>query len=412
MSNFSDWMPGAKEARVRAEAVNKRRMAASALVADLNTELEDLKLALELEANEYQPTDLAAIKSPLSRAQAVMDNLFSDVKEITFKSMPDRITDQQAFELVQPALRIESRAVEMRRWLEEVRQKKTELDRPRQSAAGNVEQGQRHRLQVEAVFNEMRNLVEQMRQAGAENFPEVSAALITAQRELTTGGQLVDGARQAILRKSYREAEDLANRAQRLFDSSTSKLDMIRLAGADFQNASQEADDALALALRKLNEAKATLSARAALLSSDPNVYLHAAIQKIGEARRAIRATPPQSVTCLRLSKEALLLIDDTVAKATGEVERMKSGRMNAREGLRLLQEAVQTARITLNSQKRVPVKANELYTQARNERDRLLEQGQQLDSLKLPQLEKFNVDAQAALKKAEEATRLASEVD
>jgi hypothetical protein len=407
---MADWMPGAKEAKVRAEAVNKRRMAAAALVTDLNTELEDFKLALELEAGEYQPADLAAINALLARAQGVMDNLFQDINELSARPMPERINDQQAFELVQPALRIESRSGEMRRWLQETRQKKEELDRPRQTASGNVDNAQRRRLQVDATLREIQNLVEQMRQAGAENFPEVSAALITAQREILTAVQLVDGARQVILRKSYREAEDLAMRAQRLFDSAAAKLDMIKLASADFANASKDADDALAEALRKLNEAKATLIARVALLSGDPNVYLQAAVQRIGEARRAIKANPPQYVSCLRLSKEAISLIEDTVTQAATEVDRLKTGRLNARESLRQLQEAVQLTRITLNSQRSVPVRANELYVQARNERDRLLEQSKELDSLRVVQLEKFNLEVQQALQKAQEATRLASE--
>ena len=66
---MADWMPGAKEAKVRAEAVNKRRMAAAALVTDLNTELEDFKLALELEAGEYQPADAAKREPTGSRGR-------------------------------------------------------------------------------------------------------------------------------------------------------------------------------------------------------------------------------------------------------------------------------------------------------------------------------------------------------
>ncbi|NWJ96857.1 MAG: hypothetical protein HXX20_13820 [Chloroflexi bacterium] len=407
---MADWMPGAKEAKARAEAITKRRMLASALVTDLNTEFEDLKLTLELEADEYQSADLASLKVPLERAQAVLDNLFRDISEITGRPLPERVNDQQAFELVQPALRIESRVAEMRHWLEETRQKKTELDRPRQTASGKVEAVQRQRLQVDATFSEMCNLVEQMRLAGAENFPEVSAALITAQRELLTAGQLVDGGRQALQRKGYREAEDLALRSQRLLESCSAKFDMIRLAGTNFSHASQDAEDALTEALRQLTEAKALLTARAALLSSDPNVYLQGAIQRIGEARRAIKINPPQYVTCLRLSKEAISLITDTVAQAAVEVEQLKTGRLAAREGLRQLQEVVQLTRITLNSQKSVPVRANELYVQARNERDRLTERGQQLDSLKPGQLDKLVEEIEATIKKAQEATRLASE--
>jgi hypothetical protein len=145
-------------------------------------------------------------------------------------------------------------------------------------------------------------------------------------------------------------------------------------------------------------------------LSSDPHVYLQAAIQRIGEARRAIKSNPPQYVSCLRLSKEAISLITDTVGQAAVEVEQLKTGRLAAREGLRQLQEAVQLTRITLNSQKSVPVKANELYTQARNERDRLTERGQKLDSFKPGQLDKFVAEIEATIKKAQEATRLASE--
>jgi len=410
MSNFADWMPGAKDAKTRAEMVNKRRMTASALVTDLNTAFEDLKLTMELEAGEYQPADLALIKAPLERAQSLLNNLFSDIQEITLHAVPDRITDQQAFQFVQPALRIESRAMEMRRWLEETRYKKAELDKPRQAAGGSIERVQHKRLQAEANFSEVRGLVEQMKQAGAENYPEVSAALITAQRELVTAQQLVEGARQAVLRKGFREAEDLVSRAQRLFDSSGAKFDMIRLAGADFAHAAEDADDALAEAMRGLNEAKTTLTARASLLSSDPNIYLQAAIKKIGEARRAIKTNPPQYVTCMRLSKEAISLIEDTVSQAAREMERLKTGRVTARETLRQMQEAVQLTRITLNSQRSVPVKANNLYTQARNERDILVEQSQQIDSLRPEQLDKFIEDMRKVLKKAEDATRLASQ--
>lgn len=403
-------MPGVKEARARAEAVHKRRMTASASVTDLNTELEDLKLALELEASDYQPADFASLKSVLDRAQAVMDNLFRDINEIQAHPVPERLNDyRQEFDLVQPALRIESRAAEMRHWLQETRAKKAELDKPRQTAGGNIELAQRHRLETEAEFSEVKSLVEQMREAGAENFPEVSAALLTAQRELSTGGQLVDGARQALSRKSYREGDDLANRARRLFESSQSKIGMIKIAGADFARAEQDAAKALNEALRKLNEAKATLTARAALLSDDPNTYLQAAVQRIGEARRASRATPPQWVTCLRLSKEATSLIEITVTQAANEVEKLKTGRMAARETLGQLQEAVQLARITINSQKSVPVKANNLYIEARNLRDRLVEQSQQLDTLKPFQLDSLVEELRSALQKAQEATRLAS---
>jgi len=112
----------------------------------------------------------------------------------------------------------------------------------------------------------------------------------------------------------------------------------------------------------------------------------------------------------MRLSKEAISLIEDTVSQAAREMERLKTGRVTARETLRQMQEAVQLTRITLNSQRSVPVKANNLYTQARNERDILVEQSQQIDSLRPEQLDRFIEDMRKVLKKAEDATRLASQ--
>src|SRR6476469_9985187 len=122
MSTFGDWMPGSKEAKMRADAVIKRRSSATALTTDLDLELQDLQVSLQLDEKDYQPVDLMAFRTTLERAQAVMAQIYNDVTMIADKPVPERITDAQAFELVQPALRIEARAQEARKYFEKARQ--------------------------------------------------------------------------------------------------------------------------------------------------------------------------------------------------------------------------------------------------------------------------------------------------
>ncbi len=252
--------------------------------------------------------------------------------------------------------------------------------------------------------------MEKLGQAGIKNYPELLAALNTSRREFLAATQLVEGARQALLGKRFRQAEDLARRALQILESSGAKLNLVRQVGEEFSLAPQQASQALEESLRELSQAKTLLAGQAEVLDQEPNAFLLPALQKIGEARRAIKATPPQYSLCLRLSKEAVLLLKETVGKVGSEIERLKNARTGARSALHQMEEAVQLARLTLNNQQQVPVRANELYRQARQERDNLNQRGQHLEMLKAPPLEKIIEEAWQALKKAQEATRLAQE--
>ncbi len=400
MSDF--FGTGKKEGLDRAKAVSQRRSLAMTMTTDLDSELAEVRVTLELDAPTYQPSDLESIKKPFSQAQRLMDEIYAEVNMIMGQTMPDRLTDTQAYEFVQPALRIESKAAELRNWLKQAREVKAKLDRPKTQIQNSLTLADRKRLSAEAELSQAHNLVDQMKEARAENYPQASAALLTAEREISAASTMVNAAQQAVLRNAYREALDLTQRAASMFDSGINKLGTVKIAGRDFERAADTADDMLQKALSHLQEAKTELTDRAAILSADPNTYFSAAVQRIGEARRAFKATPPQAMTCYRLATEAITLIDDALERAREEVRRLRDGRINARSLLQKLQEAVADTRLAINEKQAVPIKAKDLYTSARDERDRLLQLV--IDKLSLDELDQFASIANLALKQAETA--------
>jgi hypothetical protein len=407
MSSFGDWLPGAKEAKTRAEAVLKRRTAATALTTDLDLDLQDLQVSFELAEKDYQPGDLADFRTALERAQSLMAQIYNDVSMIADNPVPERITDGQAFELVQPALRIEARAQEVRKVFEKAHQVHRELSKPRENAAGMIAEAEQRRLQTEIALTSCRTIAQRLKAAYSEVYPKVEAALLTAESETQAANQMVTSSRQALNRRSWREAHDLARRSITLFESASGKFDLIRQADSDYGQAAQEADDVLAAALRRLNEVRATLTSQAALLTNDPNYYLSAGVQRLGEARRAYKANPPQYVTALNLAKEATALLDQAVIQANDEIEKLRRNRQEARQNLALLNEAVQNLRITINSQRSVPTKATRYYEQARAERTRLAPREAEIDRLSLPQLVELATAARQALQAAQEGLKL-----
>ncbi len=402
-----DWLPGAKEARMRAETVIRRRTAASALTTDLGLELEDLEVSLQLDGKDFQPADLSKFKGLVERAQGIMQQIYNDINLIADKPVPERITELQGFEFMQPALRIEARAAEIRKILEQAREARNQLNGPRENAGKEIAEAENQRLQAEIELAAARSIAAQLKAAYAENYPTVEAALLTAQSEVQAATQMVKSARQALGRKSWREAHDLGRRAGTIFESAAAKFQMIRSSQVDYSRAAQEADDALAAALRQLNSVRQTLLAQADTLIQEPSHYLNPAARRIGDARLAYKANPPQYVTALRLAREGLMLLAQAQSQAQGEIGKLNQSRLDARQNLSLLKEAVQNLRISLNSQRTVPVKANQLYEKARAERDRLLPSEPQLDRLSLPQLTELSTAARLALQTAQEGLKL-----
>jgi signal transduction histidine kinase len=190
-----------------------------------------------------------------------------------------------------------------------------------------------------------------------------------------------------------------------MLNSASTKLDRIKRAGQDFEKAASEAEATLNKALARLQEAKTELANRAAILSPNPNLYFQGAVQRLGEARRAIKATPPQAITCYRLATEALTLIEDALQRARDEVKLLRDGRINARNLLQKLQDIVTETKLTLNQKDAVPVKAKDMYTSARDTRDSLT--GVNIDTLSPQELDEFAANANKAIKLAETALGL-----
>src|SRR4051794_16818481 len=138
MSNFGDFLPGAKEGKMRADAVIKRRTSAAAMTTDLDLELQDLQVSLQLDSKEFQPADLADFRNKLERAQAIMAQIYNDVNLIADRPVPERITDAQAYEFIQPALRIEARAQEVRHWFTQAAKARDLLSQPREEADDKI----------------------------------------------------------------------------------------------------------------------------------------------------------------------------------------------------------------------------------------------------------------------------------
>ena len=411
-SNYStglgDWLqPGKKEARERAQQVQKRRLEAAAQVTDLETALNDAVFAIELDKNEYQDSDVKVLQAPLDRARLLLNGLYVDVSEINNAPMPEIITPPEAYQYMQTALRIESRANDVRALLKEAEQVRVNLEKPKQTAQGAITISERKRLQANAQLSDMRAIVQEMQIGRAENAPEMAAAFLAADREITTANQLIAAAQQALNRKGWREANDLAERSGRLYSSAQEKFETIKQAGQKFSHVAADAQKMLDRSLQKLNDAKAYLLARANLISGEPTGYLQKSVQRIGEARRALLSQPPQPITAYRLSEEANSLIDEALAQANDEISRIKNGRVEARRALKELQESIQTARSLLSSQKVVPVAANEMYKQARGEYERLADT--KVDELKPEQLDKVIEAASSASQVAQRSSKLLS---
>lgn len=409
-SNFSsglaDWLqPGKKEARERAQIVQKRRMSAAALIHDLETALNDATFGVELDKNEYQPSDVAKLQAPLDRARQLLNTIYTDLTEINNRPLPEMVTEIEAYQLMQPVLRVESRVNEVRSELKKAAEIRDSLDLPRQTAKSNIEAAERKRLQNASALQDTRQIVRQMQEGRAENAPEVAAAFLTAEREITTANQLVQAAQLALTRKGWREANDLADRANRLFGSAQDKIESVKAAGQDFAHAAADAQVLLDRALQRLNEAKTQLTAKATLISGDPNLYLQKSVQYLGEARRALKQNPPQAMTAYRLATEGNSLIEEALAQADDEMRRLKNGRIEARAALQQLHEAILAARTQLSNQQVVPVASNDMYRQARREYDRLYDA--KVDELKPDELEKIAGAAQAATRLAEQASKL-----
>lgn len=394
-----------KEEKARAEDVHKRLMAASAMTHDLDSELSELKFWVEIEGIQFQPQDVKSVKSYVDKAYDLLQSIYMDVSEFSGRPELERLSIAEANEAVQPALRIEAKAREFRQWLTKAREAKDKLDMPRNNAATVLEQAERKRLQSEAELSQARRQIKDLELSHAENLPEAKAALITAEREILAGSQMVQSGQQALMRKSFREALDLGERSQKILDSGISRFVHIKFALEKNNQASGDADDALAKALQRLQEAKDTLAARAKILSQTPNNYLQTAIQRLGEARRAFKSNPPQFMTTYRLANEALTLIDEALERANEETRYLRDSRSTTRQLSQQLNDTLIDLRSTINSRQAVPVRVNELYIKARDRRDRLT--GQAIDNLSVPELTRLSVDLQAALKTAQDALTL-----
>lgn len=407
MPNFGSLTPGAKDAKSRAEAVLKRRNVATAMVTDLDLELEDLKVSLQLEQKDYQPGDLVKFKTAVERAQTIMGLIYDDVNQIADNPVPERINEGQVYELLQPVMRIESRARETRSWFEKANKARQELAAPREKAAGQLVEAEQRRLQAEISLAAARSMAARLKADYSESYPRVEQALITATSETQAATQMVSAARQEISEKGWSKSLDLSRRAMTLFESATAKFELIKSSEGEQAEAAQEADDNVAAALRRLKEAQSYLKTQAALLAAPPDYYLGAAVQRLGEARQAYKATPPLHITAMRLAKEAISLIEQAQRQANEEIHKIQDNRNEARQSLSKLVEAVQNLRISLNAQRTVPVKANKLYEQARNERDRLSPRETEIDYLALPQLVELTAALKTALQIAQDGLKL-----
>jgi hypothetical protein len=409
-SNFSngvaDWLqPGRKEARERALAVQKRRLSAAALVHDVETSVSDAVFGLEIDKLDYQASDIAKMQVPLDRAKQTLSAIYNDLTEINRNEMPERITEMEAFQLMQPVLRIEARLNEARDLVRQAGELKAQFDGPKQNAKGNIDNIERRRLQVANDLQECRTAVRQLQEGRAENAPEVAAAFVTAEREATAANQMIAAARLALPRKAWLEANDLAVRAGRLYNSSSEKLETVRQAGEQFSHIAGDVQALVERTLLKLNTAKTELAAKASLVSGDPESYLQKSVQRLGEARRALKQTPPQPMTAYQLANESSSLIDEALAQAKDEMNWLKNSRLEARKALQELQESVQIVRSQLSAQKVVPVASNDMYRQARREYDRLSDV--KVDELKPAQLEQVIKEAEVASRLAQQAAKL-----
>ncbi len=377
------------------------------MTTDLSFELENLKVSLELDQKDFKPDDLSKFRTVMSRALHLMDQIYSDVTLIADKPVPERINEMQAYEFMQPALRIESRTGEVRRLLEQANLARQEVGRPREEADGNLAKAEQSRLQSEIDLANSRKIAGDLKAAYAENYPQVQAALLTAETEFRAASQMVTSSREALGRRSWREANDLARRSITLFESAAYKFQLIQRSNLDYSQASQQADEALKDGLKQLTTTRKLLTSQAAVLSHSPDHYLASAVQRLGEARRAFLAAPPQYVTALRLAKEARSLIDQGQAQAMDAVYKLKQTRLDAQLVLTSLNEAVQELRVSINAHRSVPVRANECYTKARTERDRLQSRESEIEKLDLPQLVELTTTARLALQIAQEGLKL-----
>ncbi|MEI7556040.1 hypothetical protein [Candidatus Chlorohelix sp.] len=396
---------GKKEAQDRAEAVSRRRNLAAAQVTDLDSALAEIRISTELDAPYYRPSELDSLKKLVERGQLMLDDLFKEVAQMTVSSVGERITEQEAYMLVQPALRIEAKAAEMRQQLQRATDLKKKLDRSRQNVDQSLDNVEKKRLNVDSALANARSVVEQMGLAHAEKYPETSAALLTSEREASAATQLIIAARQSNQRSVFHEALDLCQRADSMLDSAMTKLDSIKLAGKEFEKAAGEAEQTLQKALSRLQEVKNELDSLTPVIKIDPNTYLFDAIQRIGEARRATKANPPQDLTCYRLSVEALNLLEDGLQRAVQEANRFKELQANSRSLVQQLQQAVISLRVTINEKQAVPVRASEFYSKAKDARDRLVQIN--IDSLSLTELEELASSVSFALKLAERGLAL-----
>jgi hypothetical protein len=393
---------GKKEQKARAEDVQRRLMSASAMTHDLDLEYNELKFWLEIDGQNFQPSDLKNIQSYTEKAYDLLQSIYMDVNQISGRPTPERLKIQEANELVQPALRIEAKAREFKQWVEKAKQAKDKLDTPRMNAADVLALADRKRLQAESELAQARQQVWELEAGRAENYPEAKAALTTAEREILAGTQMVQAGHQALLRKSFREAYDLAERSQKILESGIGRFVTIKFAIDKNRQASTDAEDALDKALRRMQEVKDILAARAKLISTMPQTYMQSAIQRIGEARRACKSNPPQFMTAFRLANEGLTLLDQALERANEETRNLRSARLKARELSRQLSEAVAEARSLINNRQTVPVRANEMFRKARDSRERLA--AQDIDELGYPALTKLNADLQVALEEINSA--------
>lgn len=404
--NLADWLqPGKKEARERAQVVQKRRFSAAAAVSDMEQQLNDALFGLELDKTDYQASDVAAMQAPFDRARQVISVIYTDLAQMNNTPVPDKITEMEAYQLMQPVLRIESRLNEVRNFLTQGSELKTKYDLPKQNAKGQVDAAERKRLHVSGMLQDARSIVQQMQSGRAENAPEMAAAYLTAERETVAATQLMQAAQQAVVRKGWREAVDLSDRAARMLGSAQDRLHTIEIAGEQFAHAATDAQALLDSVMQKLQDAKTQLTAKANLLSNEPNDYLQYGVQQLGAARRALKQNPPQAINAYRLASEANTLIEEAVMQANDEVQRLRNNRLEARQSLQELKEAVQNAGSQLSHARVTPVAANELYKQARSEYQQLADT--KVDELKADELERTVKVAKAAIRLAQQATKM-----
>jgi hypothetical protein len=396
---------GKKEQKARAEDVQRRLMSASALTHDLDIEYNELKFWVEIDGQNFQPSDLKNVKTYLEKAYDLLQSIYFDVNEITGRPVPERLKIQEANEIVQPALRIEAKAREFRQWVAKGTEAKDKLDTPRANAADVLAMAERKRLQAESELVQARQQVWELEASRAENYPEAKAALITAEREIIAGAQMVQSGQQALLRKSFREAYDLAQRSQKILESGIGRFITIKFAIDKNRQASGDADEALDNALHRLQEVKGVIAARAKLISAMPQTYLQSATQRIGQARRAYKSNPPQFMTAFKLANEGLTLLDQALERANEEVRNLRDARIKVRELSRQLSENLAEARTLINNRQTVPVRAEDIYRKARDARERIMQDD--IDNLTFVDLTKLNSQLQTVLEQTEAALEL-----